>query len=297
MNKLIILIILLLISYAIFYYKNNKKIPFTLSTFNKLKGYTNLINDQSNWNYTPGGIPKIIIKTGRFKRDSFPDTIKDIFLDLMNQNPEYQLYYFDNDECDQFMKDYSNDVFKCYDKLIPGAFKADFFRVSLLEKYGGCYSDLSHVILVPLNDILLDYNMVLVRDNTKTNIYNAFMCTIPNYIFFKQIINAIINNIINNYYGKSVYDITGPSLVGKVYMNFINKKNIKLNDNNYDNIKIKILAHNTSIFYILKYQFSPITDNNKKIINTKFRNYRYITYKSEKIPSYGQLWRQRKIYK
>ena len=116
MSKKIILIILIIyFIYFMYNYFITEKRPYTMSTFNDLKGYTDLLNDQLNWNYTPGSIPKIIIKTGRFKRDSFPDTIKDIFIDLINNNPEYELYYFDNDECDQFMKDYG--VFNYYDKL------------------------------------------------------------------------------------------------------------------------------------------------------------------------------------
>jgi len=299
-KKLFLLFLIIYIIYYMYNYFITEKRPYTMSTFYELKGYNHLLDDQLNWNYTPGGIPKIIIKTGRFKRDSFPDTIKDIFIDLINKNPEYELYYFDNDECDQFIKDYG--VFNYYDKLIPGAFKADLFRVCLLEKYGGCYSDLSQIIVVPLNDILEGYNLILVKDwhIFKKGIFNSFMCTIPNCIFFKEIINTIINNIKNEYYGEDHLDITGPRVVAKIYCSYFEKNKkckIKLNDNIYDNIKIKILNHKRSLYDKLNYGCCLITYNNKRLIDTKFRNYKYITYKSANIPGYPELWKKRKVYK
>ena len=49
------------------YTSANKRPYFSVSTFYELKGYNDLLKDQYTWNYTSGGIPKIIIKTGEFK--------------------------------------------------------------------------------------------------------------------------------------------------------------------------------------------------------------------------------------
>jgi len=290
---LIIIIVLLII------YLKNKKINFSVSTFYELKGYNDLLKDQYTWNYTSGGIPKIIIKTGEFKRESMPDVIINILKNIQNNNKDYQLYYFDNNECLEFMKDYSEDVLKCYNKIKPGAYKADIFRICILEKYGGCYSDLGHETFFLFNDILEDYNMVLVKDAPlykDTGIFNAFMCTFKNNNFFKMILHDICENIKNEYYGNHHLGVTGPILVGNVflkYFNIISFKHIKSGTYILNNIKIKMLRNERSIIHIIL-TTSKIKENNNELINTKFKNYYKIMYKNKK--KYTDLWNERNIY-
>lgn len=297
-------IVLFVLIVLIFILEYNKQ-DFIKLPFQELKGYSDLLSQQNDWNYSVGGIPKIIIKTGRFKRDEMPKVIMDIFKSIIQDNPGYSLYYFDNDECDQFMKDYSESVFECYKQLIPGAYKADLFRVCLLEKYGGCYSDLGHVFLVPVDTIIEDYNMVLVKDrvlfNTNCNgIHNAFMCTTKSNGYFKRIIERICENVKNKFYGNGALDITGPVLLGDIYIDYYKTGGdlctIKLNKNVFNGVKIKMLYLEFSFInnYLLKTLF--ITDDGKEIIRTKFDNYTEINYKSDGIKAYNQLWIEKKVY-
>ena len=229
MNKIILFLIVVLILML------NIKQKFGFIENFDIKGYTNFLNDQYNWNYTPGNIPKIIIKTGPFKRNNLPQIITDIFNKILNQNPDYQLYYFDHDERYNFMKDYSKTIFNYYNQLIPGAYKADLFRVCILERYGGCYCDLGFEMLETFDNILQENNLVLVKDKPFfylkcTGIYNSFMCSYKNNLFFKQIIKQICENIENEYYGENTLDITGPTLIGRI---FIKNQNL----NNFEYIK------------------------------------------------------------
>ena len=275
-----------------------------------IKGYTNFLNDQYNWNYTPGNIPKIIIKTGPFKRNNFPQIIIDIFNKILNQNPDYQLYYFDNDECDNFMKDYSKTIFNYYNQLIPGAYKADLFRVCILERYGGCYCDLGFEMLETFDNILQESNLVLVKDKPFFylkcyGIYNAFMCSYKNNLFFKQIIKQICENIENEYYGENTLDITGPTLIGRIFIknqNLNNFEDIKTGNytlNNGD--KLKMLKLNISIlgvimdYFITNNYTGKIQENNNNLINTKFKDYRKLMYSGKK--KYGDYWREKNVFK
>jgi mannosyltransferase OCH1-like enzyme len=122
-------IILIILFIFLFLLLNNQK----FKNVYKIKGYTDLKND-SSIGLTPGGISKIIIKTSWQTRDSMPIQMINVLEKTKSTSPDYQLYYFDDSECEEFMKDYSPRVFKAYNKVIPGAFKADLFRICILEK-------------------------------------------------------------------------------------------------------------------------------------------------------------------
>ena len=68
------------------------------------KGYKCLLKDYDNIKYTNGGIPKIIIKTSWHKRNNIPVILNNILKNIIFINPEYKLYYFDDDEIEEFMK-------------------------------------------------------------------------------------------------------------------------------------------------------------------------------------------------
>ena len=68
-------------------------------------------------------------------------------------NPNYSYFFFDSLDRKNFIKDnFPSYVFKMYNKLIPGAYKADLWRYCVLYKYGGCYID---VMISPLKSLSL----------------------------------------------------------------------------------------------------------------------------------------------
>ena len=298
--NLIILIIFLVI---IFNYK--KKIEYSKYS---VKGYSDLKNDSST-SLTPGGIPKIIIKTSWQTRDHMPVQMINALKRTRSLNPDYQLYYFDNLECDEFMKDYSPRVFEAYNKVIPGAFKADLFRVCILEKYGGCYSDIGHIPLVSFNEINGSENIVLVKDEKHMHfikidyagIHNALMCSVKNHGFFKTVIDKTCENIENEYYGESSLDVTGPMMIGKQFNCYFiyncSKKNNNLinpGDFVYRDTKVRFL---TLSFHLLKFKRGfYIYLGDKPVIDTKFNDYYNVMYKSKNTIGYKKLWKSKQIY-
>ena len=58
-------------------------------------------------------------------------------------NPEYEYCFYDNNDCDIFIKEnFDERIYNAYCKIIPGAFKADLWRYCVLYKYGGVYVDI-----------------------------------------------------------------------------------------------------------------------------------------------------------
>ena len=295
MNKILLVIIIII---TLFFFNISSFTP--IST---LRSYTDLKND--SWSYTPGGIPKIIIKTSWQSRDKFPKEIADVLNSSINLNPEYKHYYFDSVDKSEFMKnEFSDNIYNCYEKIIPGAFKADLFRLCVLYKYGGCYSDIGHVMKVGFNSICESSNLVLVKERNKLfggyyGVHNALICTIPMHPFFHKLIDKICENINNNYYGDNALDVTGPSIMGKVYNCFFMKDcefkrngDMEVGDTVINNLKIKIL--------LVRGEVDGVTDiidkNGNIILLCKFPNYYNIMYDCYKRIRYGYLWNDRKIY-
>ena len=184
----------------------------------------------------------------------------------------------------------------------------------MLYKYGGCYSDIGHIMLRPFYDICGDANIVLVNDNKITNmilfdtytfytgIHNALMCSVKEHPFFKKIIDKICENITNNYYGESALDVTGPMMIGKIFncyfantCNYINENMMIYWTTDYKckKCKVKILKFVKQLYNI----HCIIQDyNGDDLVHTKFDDYYYIMYHSANKSQYGELWSNKKIY-
>jgi len=298
-----IIIYLLLFVFLIIYVKTRSGFTFS-KIYSRLKSFKNIVDDQSLWSYTNGGIPRIIIKTSWQKHNEMPIEMKNVLKKTEILNPDYFIYYFDDSDIIEFLTDYDNTgrIINAYTKLIPGAFKADLFRLCILYRYGGCYSDIGHVMKMSFDDICGDASLVLVKDSPRNNyhgIHNALICSAPKNNFIKECIEKCCKNIENNYYGENGLDITGPTMMGKIYNCHFKEEcsfnNIDLVNIGTDNgVKIldlvKEYKNNSEILYI--------TDYNKNVIlDCKFPNYYNIMYNNRNVKTYGQLWNSRKVYR
>jgi mannosyltransferase OCH1-like enzyme len=233
-------------------------------------------------------------------------------------NPEYQLYYFDDDDVGEFMQAYSERAYIAYKKLKPGAFKADLFRYCVLEKFGGCYSDIGHMMHVSFDRICENNKLVLVKDRLfnkhdnrnkfDTGIHNALMCTVPHHPYIIKLVEECINNVESSYYGYDALCITGPIFAGTVFY--------KLYDMNYElremyhfqnetekvNTEmfirhIKVGTRNNIKILQLDDTAETIIDNtNKIILQRKFKDYYKIMYHDHNRARYYEDWRNKNVY-
>ena len=71
-------------------------------------------------------IPKVIYKTGPFLEDNLPEEINSIFKKTLKDNKGYELVYFDDEDCREFLiKNFNTKILNAYDSLVPSAYKAD----------------------------------------------------------------------------------------------------------------------------------------------------------------------------
>ena len=244
-------------------------------------------------------IPKIIFRTGRYNVHELPKEVIELYENEMANNPEYTLYYFDDKDVDDFViLEYGILMFDWMSKLIPKAFQADFFRYLILYKYGGIYLDFTMHLLVPFDEILKEHKEVFVRDTCDLcGIYNAFIAVQPNAQLIGEAIQKVIQNIKNKYKGVSALDVTGPTMLGRIFKD-------KFNIGFYDWIPIGELGDGIYLYSNPDNEF--IVDGDKHIIKNRIDNHYEITYEEKLHPlvpemkplnHYSRLWAEDKIFK
>jgi hypothetical protein len=149
---------------------------------------------------------------------------------ILNYLPDIKYEFYNEENRIQFIiSNYDMAILNIYNKLIPGAYKADLFRILYLYKNGGLYMDCKNILYKNINKIL-DKNECYVRD-LGDGVYNAFIyCSYSNNNNFKEYICAIIYNVFNSLYTDNGLSVTGPQLM----INFF-KENIYLKNTHYDN--------------------------------------------------------------
>jgi len=252
-----------------FQHKKNKQLLIKLynQPYSFFKPYYNSI------------IPLNIFQTWPSK--DLPPKMKECVELLKKQNPRFTHYLFDDNECREFIKNHFNyEVLNAYDTLIPGAYKADLWRLCVLYIHGGIYMDIKLKCINDFKLIELTEKNHYVKDRVPPlSIYNALMTCQQNSPFLIKAIYRIVSNVKKRFYGNNPLEPTGPLLLGKII-----RRN-KLFD------KVDLFHYQDGGFIIYKNRF---------VISTEYPEYnaeRNKTYANLHTKRYDQLWNERAIYK
>lgn len=225
-------------------------------------------------------IPANIFQTWSTK--DLPKGMSKCVMELKEQNPEFTHYLFDDNDCRNYIrKNYDEEVLYAFNKLKPGAYKADLWRLCVLYKEGGIYIDIKFkcannfklVRLLNNNHFTLDLPDWYLNG---IGIYNAFMVSKPKNEYLRLCIDKIVENVKNNYYGRGSLYPTGPGLMGEIYLEMGNKA---------PNIDIFAARINGGK------ELNLIYENN--VIIVPYENYRE---ECETKKHYNQMYREKDIY-
>ena len=153
-------------------------------------------------------------------------------------NPKFNFILYDDNDCRDFIeKNFNNDVLMAFDKLKPGAYKADLWRYCILYINGGIYMDIKFrctngfkfISLTEKEHFPTDVVISEYPNEPNKAVYNGFMVSLPKNEKLLKSINQIVENVKNSYYGNSPLDITGPILFGQ-FFDYEEKKNQLLKD-------------------------------------------------------------------
>jgi mannosyltransferase OCH1-like enzyme len=197
---------------------------------------------------------------------------------IKSSNPAFKYHLFDDEDCYNFIKEnFDEPTLGAFKRLIPGAYKADFWRYCVLYKLGGIYLDIKFKPVNGFKFINLAEKEHWVLDSDKIGIYNALMVCKPGNPILLKAINQIIENINNNYYGDHCLRPTGPLLLSS-YFNDNDKKTFELKHIFHINCKKYICIKNDYIIFETYDGYSKELDDNKNL------------------PHYSDLWAQGNIY-
>ena len=96
-------------------------------------------------------IPKIIYLS--YKTKDIPEYVMKKWNEIY---PDYEVKLYDNTDCINFLKtEYNDEYVDIFNYIKDGPIKADFWRVCILYKYGGIYSDIDIEPLINIEKIML----------------------------------------------------------------------------------------------------------------------------------------------
>lgn len=227
------------------------------------------------------------------------ETVPSIIINNIASYNFGKLYFFTNTMCDDFMKNFDERVYRAYKNLIPKAFQSDLWRLCVLYKYGGLYTDISLKMVEPVN-FFVDFDIVLCEDTNQGDIYNAILFfKYPKHPLLKYWIDNIVLIVEQKKYGDSPLDVTGPTCLGRFIRNFYPIQ-FKRGINFYKNEKIlylqcKYIEHN---IFEMKYNTKIVDENNKTLLQRN-KDYKYMKdyfSKKSKTNSYHELWYKKKVF-
>jgi mannosyltransferase OCH1-like enzyme len=227
-------------------------------------------------NYNPI-IPLNIFQTWHTK--ILPPLMAQSISIIKKLNPRFNYYLFDDNDCREFIKNnFDLKVLHAFDSLIPGAYKADLWRYCILYKKGGIYLDIKYRPYNGFRFINLMEKEHFVLDADGDGIYNALMVCLPGNQVLLKVINQIVENVKNKFYGNNCLEPTGPHLLSR-YINKTEKNKLDMKHEFYFSMENRVIYFNN---YLILKSYNGYLDDHRK-------------YK--KISHYSELWNKRKVYK
>ena len=198
-------------------------------------------------------IPKIIIQTG--KHVHLCDKLKFLTEKVKKLHPDFEYKFFTDEDVETFIKENYPEYYDTFSNFKYPIQKYDFFRYLAVYHYGGFYLDLDMDINLSLEE-LCQYDCVFPRElkkNSDIYLQNKGMdYLIGNYCFgaskHNTFLKYCIDNIVDdsvlnmnevllymkNSKEKYVYYKTGHVLVSASYLNYSDKENIHILEDEED---------------------------------------------------------------
>jgi hypothetical protein len=176
-------------------------------------------------------------------------------------NPDYDIQLYDDEKCQSFLlKEYGQLHLDIFNFIQDGPIKADFWRVCVINKYGGLYVDADIEPLVPLKEYIEedDYFVTCISAWERVCLNPHFIRCDKNNEILQDCINTYIqiyrNKLTYSYWGWSICSKLRIGVTKKEHIQFIYGKKFKflfelasLNDCEYNGV---IVLHNRYSNYI-----------------------------------------------
>ena len=171
------------------------------------------------------------------------DNIKKYSQNWKRLNPEYDIKLYDDELCKKFLlEEYSQLHLDIFNFIRDGPIKSDFWRVCIINKYGGLYVDADIEPVVPLKTFIEDDDDFVTCISTHFNKNKTSFNFNPHFILCNKnnkILNNCIQQYIDAYKNRIKYSYWGWSICKFFKIDNIEKKESHVKY--IDNIKYKFL--------------------------------------------------------
>ena len=214
-------------------------------------------------------IPKVIYLS--YKNKNIPDYIINNWKKLY---PDYEVKLYDNNDCIEFLKNnFGNEGDKYVDifnYIKDGPIKADFWRVCVLYKNGGIYSDIDVEPLVNVNEIIdKDTSFFTSTSFNKDSLNPHFIVSPKEHIVLKKCIDKYLemykNKIEYSYWGWSIVTIM-KEVFFEIFKKYLNTDGVYFADNKKYQMLKEVLPEGKTENVYCEYQ-------GKRILNNRYNEY------------------------
>ena len=155
-------------------------------------------------------------------------------------NPDWNILLYDDDLCKEFLlKEYSQIYVDIFNFIVDGPIKSDFWRLCILNKYGGLYVDADINPIIPLDNYINedDYFVTCISQNFKNS--SSWSKLNPHFIYCNKnndILQSCISRYISLYSDKIPYSYWTwsicnyfiiPNINNTQYIQYINNNKYK----------------------------------------------------------------------
>ena len=197
--------------------QNIKNIIENLKKKRKEEEENKLLNRQFIINPRYNSIIPLCIYTAWHTKNLRPK-MSENFEKLKRDNPEFEVKLFDNNDCEEFIKNnFDESVLNAYKSLIPHSYKCDLWRYCIMYLNGGIYVDIKFNCVNGFKFIGLTEKEYWTSDHLFKNTLTGLLILKPKNDIMLKCINKIVDNVKNNYYGDSMLHPTGPQMLGEFF--------------------------------------------------------------------------------
>jgi FkbM family methyltransferase len=263
-------------------------------------------------NFNSSRIPRKIFQT--WEVSSLGSSLNTLSTRIQERNTNYDYHLFDAEQRRLFIeKNFESNILDCYDRIIPGAFKADLWRYCVLYKLGGVYCDIDMLSFASFDYLIFDdidffAPIDFPRKNRGNLLTNGMFGCEPGCEIVKNCIDIIVDHVQNETWHKNqtediIYDylnFAGPAVLGRAVNRFLDRDENTSFGKNYG-----IIEHKNKRIKLIEFSDGDehIKDaHGKVIVQNKNGNEKLKRMIDEEMPSYGlkhwgeQLGLDRKPY-
>jgi len=171
-------------------------------------------------------------------------------MSMFEKNPKLVVLCYDMRRMHLFVKQhFSEETLEAFCKLGCGALKRDLFRLCEIYIMGGIFADMHLTCLHPLNYLLSEVDLVVVRDSPFRDlsyVQNDFFAARASSPFLKEAIQDIVTRVLKEDMTRDALSIAGGGSVGRSLNRFAQRPESAahvLGVSMYGNLRVRVLEN------------------------------------------------------